>query len=164
MAAGKRLLDKALPLVALHGVVPSSAAPKWVSLKDYAHVTVMVTFKNATTVTGAAIGLAQATAVAGTGTKALAFTEMWAMVDDAAAVKPTKTAVVSNTFTTDATNSKSGFYIIEVDTDSLDVDNGFDCFQATVGNGTAATIEVTYWLGGYRYGGKASEFSNPLVD
>jgi hypothetical protein len=164
MPSGKSLVNQSKIVVALHGVVPSSAAPKWVSLKDYAHVTVLVTFKNATTVTGSAIGLAQATAVAGTGTKTLAFTEMFANVDDASSVALTKTAVVSNTFTTDATNSKTGFYIIEVDTDSLDRDNGFDCFQVTVGNGTAATIEASYILGGYRYGGKASEFSNPLVD
>jgi hypothetical protein len=71
---------------------------------------------------------------------------------------------VSNTFTTDATNSKSGFYIIEVDTDSLDRDNGFDCFQVTTGNAVAATIEVSYILRAVAYEGKASEFSNPLVD
>jgi hypothetical protein len=164
MASGKKFVDSGKFVVALHGIVPSSSSPKWVSLKDFAHVTAIVSFKNATTVTGSAIGLAQATAVAGTGTKVLAFTEMWANIDDAASVAITKTAVVSNTFTTDATNSKTGFYIIEVDTDSLDRDNGFDCFQVTTGNATAATIEVSYILRGARYEGKASEFSNPLVD
>jgi hypothetical protein len=164
MASGKRFVDAEKLVVALHGIVPSSSSPKWVSLKDFAHVTAIISFKNATTVTGSAIGLAQATAVAGTGTKVLAFTEMWANIDDAASVAITRTAVVSNTFTTDATNSKTGFYIIEVDTDSLDRDNGFDCFQVTTGNATAATIEVSYILRGARYEGKASEFSNPLID
>jgi hypothetical protein len=164
MASGKKFVDSEKLVIALHGIVPSSSVPKWVSLKDYAHVTVIVSFKNATTVTGSAIALQQATAVAGTGAKALAFTEMWAVVDDSATVVPVKTAVVSNTFTTDATNSKTGFYLIEVDTDTLDRDNGFDCFQATTGNGTAATIEVSYILRAARYEGKASEFSNPLVD
>lgn len=164
MGSGKSFFNQSKPVVALHGAVPASATPKWVSLKDYAHVTAFITFKNATTVTGSAIGLAQATAVAGTGTKALAFTEMLANIDDAASAVQTKTAVVANTFTTDATNSKNGYYQIEVDTDSLDRDNSFDCFQVTVGNATAATIEVTYWLSCPRYGGKGSELSNPLVD
>jgi hypothetical protein len=164
MASGKRFVDSEKLVVALHGIVPSSSVPKWVSLKDFAHVSVIVSFKNATTVTGSAIGLQQATAVAGTGAKVLAFTEMSAVIDDSASVLLVKTAVVNNTFTTDATNSKSGFYIIEVDADSLDRDNGFDCFQATTGNGTAASIEVSYILRGARYEGKASEFSNPLVD
>jgi hypothetical protein len=86
MSSGKRFVDSEKLVMALHGIVPSSSSPKWVSLKDYAHVTAMVSFKNATTVTGSAIGLAQATAVAGTGTKALAFTTMWANIDDAASV------------------------------------------------------------------------------
>lgn len=164
MSAGKRFVDKFKPVVALHGIVPASSVPKWVSLKDYAHVTAIVSFKNATTVTGSAIGLQQATAVAGTGAKALAFTEMYANINDAASAVLTKTTVVANTFTTDATNTGTGVYVIEVDADSLDMDNGFDCFQVTTGNATAATIEVSYILGGYRYGGKASEFTNPLVD
>ena len=165
MAGGTRNIDKVKFVPALHAVTPSSSVPKWVSLKGYNHVTVIVSFKNATTVTGSAIALQQATAVAGTSAKALAFAKMWAVVDDASAIVPTETAVVSNTFTTDATNSKTGFYIIEVDADDLDINNGFDCFQATTGNGTAVTVEVWYLMANVaRYAGGPADFMNPLVD
>lgn len=161
---GTRLVDKIKFLRALHSVTPSSSTPKWVSLKNYNHLTIIVAFKNATTVTGSAIALQQATAVAGTSAKALAFTKMWAIVDDASSAALTETAVSSNTFTTDATNSKTGFYIIEVDADDLDTNNGFDCVQATTGNATAATITVDYILSGPRFGGEPGSFANPLAD
>ena len=164
MGSALRQVDKIKIVPALHGVVPSSSSPKWVSLKNYQQVTAIVSFKNATTVTGSAIGLRQATAVAGTSAKTLAFTTMWANIDDASSVALTETAVSSNTFTTDATNSKTGVYIIEVNADDLDVDNGFDCFQVTTGNATAATIEVTYLLGGARYAGGPADLADPLVD
>jgi hypothetical protein len=164
MGGGLRLVDKAKMVVALHAVVPSSSTPKYVSLKDYRHVTAIVSFKNATTVTGSAIALKQATAVAGTGEKALAFTTMWANTDDASSVALTETAVSSNTFTTNATNSKTGFYIIEVDADDLDIDNSFDCFRVDTGNATAATIEVTYILSCPRFAGSPGSLTNPLAD
>lgn len=162
--AGTRQVDKIKVVPALHAATPSSSSPKWVSLKGYNHLTAIVSFKNATTVTGSAIGLAQATAVAGTGTKTLGFSTVWANTDDASSVALTETAVVSNTFTTNATNSKTGFYIIEVDADDLDVANGFDCLQVTTGNGTATTIEVTYILSGARFSGGPADFADPLAD
>ncbi|HUE15615.1 MAG TPA: hypothetical protein VMR25_15720 [Planctomycetaceae bacterium] len=150
---------------ALHPAVPSSAVPKWVCMKGYNHLTVIIDFLNTTTVTGSAIGLAQATAVAGTGTKTLGFVKMWALVDDGSSNIITETAVVANTFTTSAVNSKSGFYIIEVDANTLDIANKFTSIQATVGNATAATIGVYYILGGYpRFGGAPESFMNPLSD
>lgn len=161
---GTRLIDRFVQVVALHGVTPSSSSPKWVSLKGYNHVTAMITFKNATTVTGSAIGLQQATAVAGTGAKVLPFAAYSSNIDDAASVALAPQVAAGNTFTTDPTNSKTGLYIIEVDADDLDVNNGFDCFQVTTGNGVATTIEVTYFLSGSRYGGSSYGYANPLAD
>ena len=166
MVSGTRFVDKFRYVPALHSILPSSSVPKWVSLKGYNHVTAIISFKNTTTVTGVAITLAQATAVAGTGTKALAFTKMWANLDDASSVALTETAVVSNTFTTSAVNSKTGYYIIEVDADDLDINNGFDCFQVATANGGAATaLEVFYILGSVsRYAGDPGSFQDPLAD
>lgn len=161
---GTRLVDRIRTVVGLHAVTPSSSSPRWVSLKDYNHVTIDVFFKNATTVTGSAIGLQQATDVSGTSAKTLAFTKMWAVADDSSAVVPTETAVASNTFTTDATNSKTGHYRIEVDADDLDINNGFDCIRATTGNGTATTVSVVYHLSGARYGGAPGAFGDPLAN
>jgi hypothetical protein len=164
MATGLRLIDKVKFVVGLHAVVPSTSTPKYVSMKDYRHLTAIVSFKNATTVTGSAVTLKQATAVAGTGEKALAFTKMWANLDDATSVALTETTVTSDTFTTLTTNSKTGFYIIEVDADDLDVDNSFDCVRVGTGDATAATIEVTYILSCPRYSGGPGDFVNPLAD
>jgi len=165
MSSGTRLVDKYKVVPALHAVTPSSSVPLWVSLKGYNHLTIIVSFVNATTVTGSAISLAQATAVAGTGTKALAFTTMWACADDSAADTLVQTAVSSNTFTTSAVNSKSGYYMIEVDADTLDLANGFNSVQAVTGNATATTLEVTYVLGSpARYSGGYNSFRNPRAD
>jgi hypothetical protein len=163
--AGTRFVDKSKFLVAFHAAVPSSAAPKWISLKGYNHVTVIVSFNNATTVTGTAVTLQQATAVAGTSAKALAFSTVWVCAADASSAVLVQTAVVSNTFTTAAVNSTSGYYIIEVDADTLDLANLFDCFQVALGNATAATIEASYILGNQpRYSGGYNSFMNPLLD
>ena len=106
--------------------------------------------------------LKQATAVAGTGEKALAFTRMLANTDYAASKTMVETAVSSNTFTTQTTNSKDSVYIIDVDADSLDVANGFDCLRVDC-TGHAATASrgcvVLYNLYGARYSG-----ISPLTD
>lgn len=149
----KTLVHSAKVVVGLDPVVPSTSTPDYVSLKDYGHVTAIIMNKNATTVTGSAITLKQATAVAGTSEKALAFTKRWVNIDTAAAGGDalTETAVTSNTFTTEATNSKNGINIIEIDTAELDVSGGFDCFRVGTGDATAATITVLYILSNPRY-------------
>lgn len=165
MATGTRLVDNNAFVHAFKEAVPSSAAPTYISMRGYDHVTVLISYKNATTVTGAAITLNQATAVAGTSAKTLAFTTMFAVVDDGSNVIPTQTAVVSNTFTTDNTNSKNGWYIIEVDAVTLDQANSFDCLQVGIGNATAATIGAWYIMGNFpRYAGGYDSLVNPLVD
>ena len=136
---------------ALPPIVPSSSTPDYVSLKNHSKVTVIITADNATTVTGSAITLKQATAVAGTGEKALAFSFVYQNEDTAASDVLAKTAVTSDTFTTDDTDNKNLIYVIEVDAADLDVDNSFDCFRAGVADGAASTISVVYVLGGSRY-------------
>jgi len=73
-----------------------------------------------------------------------------------------ETAVTSNTFTTDTTNSKLKRYILDVDSESLDVAGGFDCIRLD-GTGHASTaplgVVVTYILYGARYSG-----SSPVAD
>ena len=166
MPTGTRAgVDQFKLVVGLHAVTPSSASPKWVSMKGYNHATIIISFVNSTTVTGAAIGLAQATAVAGTNSKTLPFLYYWSNVDDSASALLTQNQATGNTFTTSAVNSKSGVYVIEVEVDTLDMNNGFTSLQVTVGNATAQTIEVIYLLGtSARFGGGYDSFINPLVD
>jgi hypothetical protein len=147
----KRLVETFKFVNALGSVVPSTSTPDYVSLKDYQHFTAVINVKNATTVTGSAITLKQATAVAGTSEKALSFSKVWANTDVAASDTLVETTVTSDTFTTAAVNSKEMQYIIEVDAASLDTNNGFDCIRVGTGDATAATVSVTYILSGARY-------------
>lgn len=132
-------------------ILPSTSTPDYVSLKDASHFTAVILVDNATTVTGSAITLKQATAVAGTSEKALAFTKMWANTDTGASDALVETAVTSNTFTTDSTNNKNLMYVIEVDANELDTNGGFDCIRVGTGDATAAVTSVTYILSGLRY-------------
>lgn len=132
---------------------------KYVSLKNYRKVTVTIDILNGATVTGTTVTLKQATAVAGTGEKPLAFARMLANVDVAAGQAMTETAVSNNAFTSDTTNGKSLRYVIEVDVDELDTANGFDCFRVDCTGAVNSTGTVGYILRGARYSG-----ASPMVD
>lgn len=147
----KRLVDSAKPVTGLDSIVPSTSTPDYVSLRDYQHFTAIILVKNATTVTGSAITLKQATSAAAGGEKPLAFSTVWANVDTAAGDALTKTAVVSDTFTTDSTDNKKLMYVIEVDASELDTSNGFNFIRVGTGNATAATVTVLYVLSSPRY-------------
>lgn len=124
----------------------------YVSMKGYRRLTIVLMILNATTVTGGAITLLQATSVAGGSAKALAFTTMHANTDCAASDALVPTAVSSNTFTTDATNSKQLMYVIEVTSEMLDSANGFDCVRVDSASMANAVGAALYILDGSRYG------------
>lgn len=149
-----RLDEQVTSIQAALGVLLTSTLgdTKYVSLKGHRKIRITVDILNGSTVTGSTITLKQATAVAGTSEKALAFTRMLANIDYAASSAMVETAVVSNTFTTDTTNAKLLRYVIDVDSESLDVANGFDCIRLD-GTGAANTLAscVTFDLYGKRY-------------
>lgn len=159
-----RLDEHAKIIKAASGLLLTSTVgdTTYVSMKNFRKLTIIVSIADGTTVTGSTITLKQATAVAGTGEKALAFTRMLANVDYAASPTMVETAVTSNTFTTQTTNSLDSVYILEVDSEMLDTANGFDCVRLD-GTGHAATasrgVSVVYILTGPRYSG-----ANPLID
>lgn len=132
--------------------VPSTSTPDYVSMKGYSKLTALIKVKNATTVTGSAITLKQATTVAGGGEKELAFSTVYANEDTGATDTLVATAVTSNTFTTDSTNSKNLMYIIEVDEQDLDQAGGFDCVRVGTGDAVAATVDIAYILWPAKYG------------
>lgn len=153
MTENAQFVEQALIAWVLASVVPSSAAPKYVSLKGYERALVVIKAVNATTVTGSAITLKQATDVAGDSSKAIAFTSAYRTLDIGTNGDTLSSfAVTSNTFTTDATNSKNNIYMIEVTPDMLDYNNGFDCFTVGVGNGVATSIDVEIILWPAKYG------------
>lgn len=123
----------------------------YVSLKNFDRATIILSVDNATTVTGGAITLKQATAVAGTSEKALSFSKMWANTDVGAGDTLTETAVTSDTFTTSTTNDKNLLYVMEVKASDLDVANGFDCIRIDSASMANAVGSVIYVLHGSRY-------------
>ncbi len=143
-----QLVDKAKLVMGCAPAALTSTAGDgdYVSLKNYAKLSIILTILNATTVTGGTITLKQASAVAGTGEKALALTKMYANVDCAASDTLVETTVSSNTFTTDTTNSKQLMYVMEVDAADLDVANGFDCVRIDSTGMANAVGSVVYVL------------------
>ncbi len=158
MNSNARLDETVTPVVAAAGLLLTSTLgdTTYVSMKNYSRLQIIVSIADGTTVTGSTITLQQAKAVAGTGEKPLAFTRMLANTDYAASKTMVETAVTSNTFTTQTTDSKDSVYIIDVKAEDLDAANGFDCVRLD-GTGHAATasrgVVVLYNLYGARYPG-----------
>lgn len=147
----KKLNEFTKVVHALAAIVPSTASPKWVSLKNYNRVAVVISGLNDSTGSASAIALSQATTVTGTSAKTLGFTTVDANTDTGSSDTFTATAVASNTFSTTATVSKPFQYVIEFRASDLDVANGFDCFRVTVGDAAHSTISVVYVLLEPRY-------------
>lgn len=125
----------------------------FICMKNYRRLTIVILVDNATTVTGGAITLVQATEVAGSTTAALAMTRMWANTDVGASDTLVKTAVTNNTFTTSTTDNKNLMYVIEVLAEDLDLANGYDCVRVDSASMANAVGSVLYILDGARYGG-----------
>ena len=147
----KRLVDGSKLVAGLCPILPSTSTPDYVSMKDYGHLTAIILVDNATTVTGSAITLKQATAVAGTSEKAVTFTTMYANLNIDATDTLVATAVTSSTFTTLTTNNKNAMYVIELDAADLDINNGFDCVRVGTGDAAALVLSVLYVLSNPRY-------------
>lgn len=96
---------------------------EYISLKAYDRVRFVVA-SGAWAGSSSACSLSQATDVAATGAKELAFDYMYTNDSATSGDTLTKTAVSSNTFNIDAANS---IYIVEVNASMLDKANGFDC-------------------------------------
>ncbi len=144
LTANMQLHEVVKPVTGLAPIIPSTSTPDYVSLKNVQRMTVVILCDNATTVTGSAITLKQATAVAGTDEKALAFDKMQANLDTDAGDTLTETAVVSDTFTTLATNAKNSMYVIDITPEMLDLANDFDCVRVGTGNALATVVAVLY--------------------
>ncbi len=155
MDANALFIEQADIVTALSNATPSSSTPTRVSLKNYQRCTVIIDVANATTVTGSAITLKQATDIANANAdeKAVPFTTVYANLDLSLGDARTATAVVSNTFTTLTTNTKNAQYVIEVDpSEQMDINGGFDCLRVGTGNAVAATLTVTMLLWPAKYG------------
>lgn len=117
----------------------------YVSLKNAvcAWVEVAITQGNAATI---ALTIEQASAVAGTGSKAITVTvPIWSNLDTAATdTLVRRTDAVS--YTTDA-GVKNKMVIFQIDPAQLDIANGFDCITVKTGASNVANLTgARYWL------------------
>lgn len=147
------LSEQSQIVLGLAPVVPSSTTPRYVSMKNYSKLTVIINQLNlASGMTGSAITMKQATNVGAAGEKALSFTTMRANLNTSATDTLVDTAVASNTFTTDATASTNSQYEITIDQTLLDITNNFDCVRVGTANATNSTLSVVYILWPAKYG------------
>lgn len=145
------LVEQAKIVTAIAPCTPSTTTPDYVSLKGYHKLAVIVTVDNGSTVTGSAITLKQASAVANTGEKALSFTKVWKNEDTANSDALTETTVSSNTFTTVSTNALNSIYVMEINPSDLDVANGFDCVRLGTGDAANMVLSGVYVLWPAKY-------------
>lgn len=122
----------------------------WVSMKNFLRCAVVVFKAAGTAGDDPTITLEQATAVAGTGAKALNFTRIDAKrgADLLAIGQFTKTEqAAGNTFTSDTLAEEQAIIVIDVKAEDLDIDNGFDCIRATVSDvGTNSQIGAMLYI------------------
>ncbi len=154
MSPNALLTEQAKLVAALGPILPSSSTPVYVSLKNYEKVTILIQIVNATTVTGSAITVKQATDVSNSlsDEKPVAFATARRNIDTDASDELDDFTVSSNTFTTDVTNSKKLMYVIEIKADDLDVNNGFDCIRLGTGTAVALDLSATYILWPAKFG------------
>lgn len=153
MSANLQTVEDYNVIVAFAPGTPSSANPPYVSFRDYHRISVIILGDNATTVTGSAVSLKQATDTSGTGEKALSFASVHRNIDVAAASTLAKATVTSDTFTTTAVDNKNSLYVIDIRPDMLDIANGFDCVSVDLGNTTAQAVAALYLCGPKKSGG-----------
>lgn len=160
----KRMVDEIKQVTGLFAVVPSSSVPDRVSMRNYDGVLAVITQSNSTSATGSAVTLKQSKTVAGGSEKALGFDKVWKNLDVGAAGGDvlTEVAVVSDTFTTESTDSKITKYMIDIKGASMDTNDGFDVFGLGVADGAANTVHVDYFLYNARY--KPVQEDTPTLD
>ena len=132
----------------------------WMNLEDYEHLSIILQ-QGAWAAGTPAVTLEQATDVAGTGAKALAFATRW---EKEALVDPsfTETAVTANTFNLPATANTMN--VLEIPAQSLDRVNNFNCVRVRVATPGANDdyLGISYILGKPRY--SQAVVPDPKVD
>lgn len=152
-----KLIDQ---LQIVSGFVPVNMATAandgdYVSLKGYSKLGILF-FKGAGgNAEPPTVTVTQASAVAGTGAKALNFTEVWVKSNADLTTVGTWTKVTqsaANTYALSVGDTQAIVYI-EIDGSELDTSGGFDCVRAAVADvGSTSQIgALVYILGGAAY-------------
>lgn len=145
----------------------------WVSLKHYKHVAVVFHSAIGTAGDDPTLTIKQATDVAGTSAKALNINTAKAYKKQAATNllstgtwSSASADVSTNTWTHTDAAEQEVLVVVEFDSDELDVDNGFDCIQASVADvGTNAQLGACYYiLSEPRYPAQPSSMLTAIAD
>ena len=149
-------IEKMQIVPAIRPVDLSTAANNgdWVSLKNYKHVAIVFHSCIGTAGDDPTLTIKQASDVSGTGAKALninsakAFKKQAATDLTATGTWSAASADVSTNTMTNATSAEQeALWVVEFDADELDVDNGFDCVQASVADvGANAQLGAAYYI------------------
>ena len=177
MAATKRLIEMVNIVECITPVDFTTAANTgdWVSLKHYTGVLIVIHTSIGTQGQDPDITVEQATAVAGTGNKALNIVEGFDKVG--ATTIPngvwTRTTSSDNTFENLASAENAHILAIDIQIDMLDTANGYDCVQCSIADVGANTQlgSAIYIMYGPRIEGKPDaggstpiRMPSPLVD
>lgn len=148
-------------------------AGDWVSLKNYKHAVIVFHSAIGTAGDDPTVTLLQASAVAGTGSKALNINTSKIFKKQAAsnllstgAWSSASSDVTANAWTNTDAAEQEVLVVIEVDADELDVDNGFDCISISVADvGTNAQLGAAYYiLSEPRYSAQATSMPSAITD
>jgi hypothetical protein len=120
----------------------------WVSLKNFHRCTIRVIKAVGTAGEDPVITVQQATAVAGTGAKALNFERVY-VKQHATALPATFTRITqtaANTYTNATLAEELAIIEIDILPEMLDIDGGFDCVQVSVPDpGSGAQLMVAFY-------------------
>lgn len=148
----RHILEKAqiVPAIIPVNLATGANTGDWVSLKHYGRCAIVFLAGVGTAGQDPTITVLQAKTVAGGSSKALNFTR----VDrkEATALTgvgqfTTTTQAAANTYTTSGIANAQKLWVIDIKAEDLDIDNGFDCVQASVGDvGTNSQIGTALYL------------------
>lgn len=115
----------------------------YVNVKNYQRVTFIVSANNGTAANDLTVTLQQATDAAGTGAKALNFTEIYEKEGTSLAsveqfTKQTQSA--ANTYTSGTNGENELLYVLDVAPETLDIDNDFDWVTVNLNQVGAAKV------------------------
>jgi len=115
----------------------------WISMKNYNHLTYIISRNAGTGTDNLVVTFDQATDVSGTDSQTLNITEYFAKLGTQTGVgtftRVTQTAADGFTSTNPTTAS---LYVIEIDRAQLDADDGFDCVSLAIADTGAAGAQL----------------------
>ena len=128
--------------------IPNTATTQYLNLSNYDKIAFVVTgTNNASGITGTTISAVQATALAGTNSKAVNFTRYYSALGNQtsapAGALTENTLTTTNGFTATTTANANFVYLVEIDCKDVDLSSSFTYVGLTLAAAVNQTVEVT---------------------